>query len=47
MLMVLVSVYCVAVIVGSMLMLEGVSKAPVGYEDENGFHLLPNEDEVC
>jgi len=44
MLMILVTAYCVALIVGSMLMLEGVSKAPVGYEDENGFHQLPSED---
>ena len=44
--MVLVSVYGVALVVGSMLMLEGVSKAPVGYEDEFGFHRLPDEGET-
>lgn len=33
--------YGIAVVAGSWLMLTGVADAPVGYEDEEGFHALP------
>jgi len=38
-------VYGVMIVAGSWLMLNGVAEAPVGYEDEDGFHCLPVEGE--
>lgn len=34
-------IYGVMIVAGSWLMLNGVAEAPVGYEDEDGFHYLP------
>lgn len=36
-------IYGVMIVAGSWLMLNGVAEAPVGYEDEDGFHYLPVE----
>lgn len=36
-------IYGVMIVAGSWLMLNGVAEAPVGYEDEDGFHYLPIE----
>ena len=30
--------YGIVIVAGSWLMLKGVSEAPIGYEDEDGFH---------
>ena len=38
-------VYGVMIVAGSWLMLNGVAEAPVGHEDEDGFHYLPVEGE--
>ena len=35
--------YGIAIVAGSWLMLKGVAEAPLGYEDEDGFHLLSVE----
>lgn len=37
----LVLIYGVVIVAGSWLMLKGIAEAPVGYEDEDGFHYLP------
>lgn len=34
-------IYGVMIVAGSWLMLTGVAQAPLGYEDEDGFHYLP------
>lgn len=34
-------IYGIMVVAGSWLMLTGVAEAPLGYEDEDGFHYLP------
>ncbi|MDQ8185309.1 hypothetical protein [Pelagicoccus sp. SDUM812002] len=34
-------IYGVMIVAGSWLMLTGVAEAPVGYEDEDGFHYVP------
>lgn len=34
-------IYGIMIVAGSWLMLTGVADAPVGYEDEEGFHYLP------
>ncbi|EDY83623.1 hypothetical protein VDG1235_3250 [Verrucomicrobiia bacterium DG1235] len=41
-------IYGVMVVAGSWLMLTGVAEAPLGYEDEEGFHYASaeSEDEV-
>ena len=33
--------YGIVIVAGSFLMLQGVSEAPLGYEDEEGFHYMP------
>ena len=33
--------YGAVVIAGSWLMLNGIAEAPLGYEDEDGFHYVP------
>lgn len=38
-------IYGIMIVAGSWLMLNGVAEAPVGYEDEDGFHYLPVEGE--
>lgn len=35
--------YGIAVVAGSWLMLASVADAPVGYEDEEGFHVVPQQ----
>ena len=37
----LLFLYGISVIVGSWLMLNGIAEAPLGYEDEDGFHYTP------
>lgn len=34
-------IYGVMIVAGSWLMLNGVAEAPLGYEDEDGFHYAP------
>ncbi|MBD5779063.1 hypothetical protein IEN85_06125 [Pelagicoccus sp. NFK12] len=34
-------IYGMLIVLGSWLMLTAVAEAPVGYEDEDGFHYLP------
>lgn len=36
-----VLLYGAAIVAGSWLMLNGVAEAPIGYEDEEGFHYAP------
>ncbi|MBK1878579.1 hypothetical protein [Pelagicoccus mobilis] len=38
-------IYGAMVVAGSWLMLNSVAEAPVGYEDEDGFHYLPVDGE--
>lgn len=33
-------IYGVMIVAGSWLMLNGVAEAPIGYEDEDGFHYV-------
>ncbi|MDQ8204920.1 hypothetical protein [Pelagicoccus sp. SDUM812003] len=33
--------YGISLIAGSWLMLNGMAEAPFGYEDEDGFHVVP------
>lgn len=42
-------IYGIMVVAGSWLMLTGVAEAPLGYEDEDGFHYIPvrADDESC
>lgn len=41
----LLSVYAVALVIGSWLMLAGIEQAPVAYENQDGFHYGVNPDE--
>lgn len=34
--------YGISIVAGSWLMLNGIAEAPMGYEDEEGFHYLPS-----
>ena len=36
-----VLLYGVALVAGSWVMLKGIDEAPLGYEDEDGFHYAP------
>lgn len=38
--------YGISVIAGSWVMLNGIAEAPMGYEDEEGFHYLPMQTSV-
>ena len=35
--------YGVTIVAGSWLMLNSIAEAPMGYEDEDGFHYLPEK----
>ncbi|MEM9158784.1 MAG: hypothetical protein AAGB46_07005 [Verrucomicrobiota bacterium] len=47
MLLICLFIYCVFLVAGAWLMLEGAQDAPLGYEDEQGFHIIESEEEYA